>query len=144
MEEKAMEYINKIDDMGGVIPAIENGFLQKEIADSAYKYQKELENKERILVGVNEYTVEEDWVPLKLLRISPDIETEQLAGLQKMKKERNNLKVKKVLEKLHDAADRDANLMPTIIEAVKAYATLGEIVNVLRNVFGEYQELIVI
>jgi len=144
MEEKAMEYINKIDDMGGVILAIENGFLQKEIADSAYKYQKELENRERILVGVNEYTVEEDWVPLKLLRISPDIESEQLAGLQKMKKERNNLKVKKVLEKLHDATDRDENLMPTIIEAVKAYATLGEIVNVLRNVFGEYQELIVI
>ena len=144
MEEKAMEYINKIDDMGGVILAIENGFLQKEIADSAYKYQKELENRERILVGVNEYTVEEDWVPLKLLRISPDIESEQLAGLQKMKKERNNLKVKKVLEKLHDATDRDENLMPTIIEAVKAYATLGEIVNVLRNMFGEYQELIVI
>jgi len=144
MEEKAMEYINKIDDMGGVIPAIENGFLQKEIADSAYKYQQEIDNKERILVGVNDYTVEEDWVPLKLLRITPDVEAEQLAKLLKMKRERNNAKVKETLDKLHDAADRDENLMPPIIEAVKAYATLGEITNVLRSAFGEYKELIVI
>jgi len=144
MEEMAMEYINKIDDMGGMIPAIENGFLQREIADSAYKYQQEIDNKERILVGVNDYTVEEDWVPLKLLRIAPDVEAEQLDRLRKVKRERNNAKVKEVLDKLHDAADRDENLMPTIIEAVKAYATLGEITNVLRSVFGEYQELIVI
>ena len=144
MEERAMDYINKIDDMGGVIAAIENGFLQKEIADSAYKYQQEIDNKERILVGVNDYTVEEDWVPLKILRIAPDVEAEQLARLQKVKRERNNARVKKVLDKLHGAADRDENLMPTIIEAVKSYATLGEITNVFRSVFGEYQELIVI
>jgi len=144
MEERAMDYINKIDDMGGVIPAIENGFLQKEIADSAYKYQREIDNKERILVGVNDYTVEEDWVPLKILRIAPDVEAEQLARLQKVKRERNNARVREVLDKLHDAADRDENLMPTIIEAVKDYATLGEITNVLRSVFGEYQELIII
>ena len=144
MEERAMEYIDKIDDMGGVVPAIENGFLQREIADSAYKYQQEIDNKERILVGVNDYTVEEDWVPLKLLRIAPDVEAEQLDRLRKVKRERNNAKVKEVLDKLHDAADRDENLMPTIIEAIKAYATLGEITNVLRSVFGESQELIVI
>jgi len=144
MEEKAMEYIDKIDDMGGVIPAIENGFLQKEIADSAYRYQRELDSKERILVGVNDYAVEEDWVPLKLLRVTPEVEAEQLARLQKVKRERNNAKVKEALDKLHDAADRDENLMPTVIEAVKAYATLGEITNVLRGVFGEYKELIVI
>ena len=144
MEERAMDYINKIDDMGGVIPAIENGFLQKEIADSAYKYQQEIDNKERTLVGVNDYTIEEDWVPLKILRIPPGVEAEQLARLQKVKRERNNARVRQVLDKLYDAADRDENLMPTIIEAVKAYATLGEITNVLRSVFGEYQELIVI
>jgi len=144
MEERAMDYINKIDDMGGVVSAIENGFFQKEIADSAYKYQQELDNKERILVGVNDYTVEEDWVPLEILRIASDVEAEQLAGLQKVKRERNNSRVKEVLDKLHGAADRDENLMPTIIEAVKAYATLGEITDVLRSVFGEYQELIVI
>ena len=144
MEEKAMKYIDKIDDMGGVVPAIENGFLQKEIADSAYKYQQEIDDKERILVGVNDYTVDEDWVPLEILRIAPDIEAEQLARLQKVKRERNNARVKEVLDKLHDATDRNENLMPTIIEAVKSYATLGEITNVLRNVFGEYRELIVI
>ena len=144
MEERAMDYINKIDDMGGVIPAIENGFLQKEIADSAYKYQQEIDNKERTLVGVNDYTIEEDWVPLKILRIPPGVEAEQLARLQKVKRERNNARVRQVLDKLYDAADRDENLMPTIIEAVKDYATLGEITSVLRSVFGEYQELIII
>jgi len=144
LEERAMEYIDKIDDMGGVVSAIENGFLQREIADSAYKYQQEIDNKERILVGVNDYTVEKDWIPLKLLRILPDVEAEQLARLQKVKRERNNAKVKGVLDKLHDAAERDENLMPTIIEAVKAYATLGETINVLREVFGESRELIVI
>jgi len=144
MEERAMEYIDKIDAMGGVIAAIENGFLQREIADSAYKYQQEIDNKERILVGVNDYTVEEDWVPLKPLRIPPDVEAEQLARLQEVKRKRNNAKVKSMLDKLHDAAERDENLMPTIIEALKAYATLGETVNVLREIFGEYRELIVI
>jgi len=144
MEEKAMAYIEKIDSMGGIIPAIEKGFLQKEIADSAYKYQKETERKERIIVGLNDYTVEEDWIPIKLLRIHSRVEKEQVANLQKMKRERNNKKVKTVLDKLHDDADRDKNLMPTIVEAVKAYATLGEICDVLRNVYGEYKELIVI
>jgi len=144
MEERAMEYIDKIDAMGGVVAAIENGFLQREIADSAYKYQREIDCKERILVAVNDYTVEEDWVPLKPLRIPPDVEAEQLARLQEVKRRRNNAKVKSMLGKLHDATERDENLMPTIIEAVKAYATLGETVNVLREVFGEYRELIVI
>jgi len=144
MEERAMGYIEKIDSMGGVIPAIEKGYLQREVADSAYRYQKEIENKERILVGVNEYTVEEDWVPVELLRINPKVEEEQLARLQRVKRERNNGRVREVLNKLHAAAERDENLMPTIIEAVKAYATLGEICDVLRSVFGEYRELIVI
>jgi len=144
MEEGALDYFDKIDSMGGVIGGIEKGFFQKEIADSAYKYQKEIESKERIVVGVNDYRVEEDWVPLKLLRIPPHVEKEQLARLQKLRRERNNAKVKEVLDKLHDAADRDENLMPTIIEAVKAYATLGEICGVLREIFGEYRELIVI
>jgi len=144
MEERAMDYIEKIDSMGGVIPTIEKGFLQREVADSAYRYQKEIENKERILVGVNEYTVEEDWVPVELLRIDPKVEEEQLARLQRVKRERNNGRVREVLDKLHAAAERDENLMPTIIEAVKAYATLGEICDVLQSVFGEYRELIVI
>jgi len=144
MEEKTTAYIDKIDSMGGIIPAIEKGYLQKEIADSAYKYQKEIEKKERIIVGINDYTIEEDWIPVKLLRVHSKVEKEQVANLQNMKKGRNNKKVKGVLDKLHDDADHDKNLMPTIIDAVKAYATLGEICNVLRNVYGEYKEMIVI
>jgi methylmalonyl-CoA mutase N-terminal domain/subunit len=144
MEERAMRYIDRIDAVGGVTAAIEKGFFQKEIADSSYKYQREIEHKQRVLVGVNDYTVEEDWIPVKLLRIHPKVEEEQIARLQKVKKERDNRRVKEVLDKLHDEADRDRNLMPTIIEAVKAYATLGEIIEVLRGVYGEYRELIVV
>ncbi|HDD70069.1 MAG TPA: methylmalonyl-CoA mutase, partial [Candidatus Bathyarchaeota archaeon] len=145
MEEKAMEYIQKIDDMGGAIAAIEKGFFQKEIANSAYRYQREIDEKKRIIVGVNEYTIkEEEEYPLKILRVNPKVEEEQIARLQKVKRERDNRKVKEVLEKLHYAAEKDENLMPTIIEAVKAYATLGEITEVLRKVYGEYKELIVI
>jgi methylmalonyl-CoA mutase N-terminal domain/subunit len=144
MEEKAMEYIQKIDDMGGAIEAIEKGFFQREIAESAYRYQRELEEKKRIIVGVNEYTVEEEECPIKLLRVDPKIEKEQVERLQKLKRERDNRKVRAVLEKLHYAAEKDENLMPTIIEAVKAYATLGEITEVLRKVYGEYKELIII
>jgi methylmalonyl-CoA mutase N-terminal domain/subunit len=144
MEERAMRYIDQIDAMGGVASAIEKGFFQREIANSAYKYQKEIERKQRILVGVNDYTVEEDWVPVELLRIHPKVEEEQIARLQKLRRERDNRRVREVLNKLHDEADRDRNLMPTIIEAVKAYATLGEITDVLRGVFGEYRELIVV
>jgi len=145
MEEKAMDYIDKIDDMGGVVPAIEKGFFQKEIADSAYKYQKEIEQKSRITVGVNDYTLEEEGeCPVELLRVDPKVEKEQLARLQKLKRERDNKRVKEALGKLHGAAEKDENLMPTIIEAIKAYTTLGEITEVLRQVYGEYKELIVI
>lgn len=144
MEEKAMEYIQKIDDIGGAIPAIEKGFFQKEIADSAYLYQREVDEKKRIIVGLNEYTLEEEECPIELLRINPKAEKEQVTRLQKLKRERDNRKVKEVLEKLHYAAEKDENLMPIIIEAVKTYATLGEVTEVLRKVYGEYKELIVI
>jgi methylmalonyl-CoA mutase N-terminal domain/subunit len=144
MEEKAMEYIQKIDDMGGVIPAIEKGFFQREIAESAYRYQREIEEKKRIIVGVNEYAIEGEEIPVKLLRVDPSVEKKQIERLQKLRRERDNRKVKEVLEKLHYAAEKDENLMPTIIEAVKAYATLGEIMDVLRKVYGEYKELIII
>jgi len=144
MEEGAMDYIDRIDGMGGVIAAIERGFFQKEIADSSYRYQKEIDERERILVGVNDYTVEEDWIPTELLRVVPRAEEEQLARLKRFKKHRDKEKVKDVLDKLHVEADKDRNLMPPIIEAVKASATLGEICDVLQGVFGEYRELIVI
>ncbi|MDH7477194.1 MAG: methylmalonyl-CoA mutase family protein, partial [Candidatus Bathyarchaeota archaeon] len=144
MEGKAMEYIQKIDDMGGVVAAIEKGFFQKKIAESAYRYQREVEEKKRIIVGVNEFAIEEEECPIELLRIDPKVEKEQVERLQKLRRERDNRKVKEILEKLHYAAEKEENLMPTIIEAVKAYATLGEITDVLRKVYGEYKELIVI
>jgi methylmalonyl-CoA mutase N-terminal domain/subunit len=144
MEEQAMKYFDKIDSLGGVISAIEKGFLQKEIADSAYKYQKEVERRERTVVGINDYHVGKDWIPIELLRIHPHVEKEQLARLQRVKKERNQQKIKKALGRLHDDADKNKNLMPTIIEAVKANTTIGEITDTLRAVFGEYQELIIV
>jgi methylmalonyl-CoA mutase N-terminal domain/subunit len=144
MEQKAADYIQRIDDMGGAIPAIEKGFFQKEIADSAYKYQREIDEKKRIIVGVNDYKTEKPECPIELLRIDPNVERDQLAGLQRLKRERDNTKVKQTLEKLRRATEKDENLMPVMIEAVKAYATLGEISDVLRQVYGEYKELIVI
>lgn len=144
MEEKAMEYIQKVDDMGGAIAAIEKGFFQKEIADSAYKYQREIDEKRRTIVGVNDYALEEEECPIELLRVDPKVEKEQVAGLQKLKRERDIRKVNEVLGRLRNSAEKDENLMPLIIEAVKAYATLGEVCEVLRQVYGEYKELIVI
>jgi len=144
MEERAMSYIDKIDSMGGVTAGIEKGFFQKEIADSAYKYQKEVERHERIVVGLNDFKAEKDWMPMDLLRIPPHVEKEQLARLERVRQGRNRQKVKQSLDKLFNDADKDKNLMPTIIEALKAYVTLGEITNVLRSVYGEYRELIII
>ena len=144
MEKKAMEYIQKVDDIGGAIVAIEKGFFQKEIADSAYKYQREVDEKKRTIVGVNDYAVKEEECPIELLRVDPKVEQEQVANLQTLKRERDNRKVKETLEKLHYAAQKDENLMPTIIDAIKAYVTIGEITEVLRQVYGEYKELIVV
>jgi methylmalonyl-CoA mutase N-terminal domain/subunit len=144
MEEKAWEYIRKVDDMGGAIAAIEKGFFQKEIADSAYKYQREIDEKKRTIVGVNDYTVDEKECPIELLRVDPKAEAEQVTSLQKLKRERDNRKVKEMLEKLHYAVQKDENLMPMMIEAVKAYVTIGEITEILKQVYGEYKELIIV
>jgi methylmalonyl-CoA mutase N-terminal domain/subunit len=144
MEEKAMDYILKVDDMGGAIAAIEKGFFQKEIADSAYKYQREIDELKRIVVGINDYTIEEEEVPIKLLRIDPKVEQEQVGGLQRLRQERDKKKVEETLGKLRRSAEKNENLMPVIIEAVRSYATLGEICEVLRQVYGEYKELIII
>jgi methylmalonyl-CoA mutase N-terminal domain/subunit len=138
--ERADEYINKIDDMGGAVPAIEQGYIQREIQDSAYKYQLDIEKEERIVVGLNRFQVEEE-KPTNLLRVDPAVREAQIERLKKLKSERNNKKVNKSLSDLKQAAQVDDNLMPYILDAVKAYATLGEICNVLREVFGEYQQV---
>jgi methylmalonyl-CoA mutase N-terminal domain/subunit len=138
-ERKAMDYIEKIDAMGGAIKAIESGFIQGEIAESAYQYQKGIETKKRIIVGVNQFQIEEE--PLKdILRIRPEVEQYQKEKLSRVKKERNNGKVKETLAVLKKAAQGTDNVVPPILEAVKAYATLGEISDTLREVFGEYRE----
>jgi methylmalonyl-CoA mutase N-terminal domain/subunit len=144
MEEKTFEYIRRIDEMGGAIVAIEKGFFQKEIADSAYKYQREIEEMKRTIVGVNDYKIEKEETPIELLRVDPKVEKEQLASLYELKQERNKKKVEEVLAKLRRSAEKNENLMPVIIESVKAYATLGEICEELRQVYGEYKELIII
>ena len=136
--ERAQNYIDKIDKLGGAAAAIEKGFIQREIQDSAYRYQREIEKEERVVVGVNKFQIEEK-PPKYLLRVDPGVRISQMEGLEKLKSERDNSKVKGVLGDLKKAAQGKDNLMPVILEAVEAYATLGEICDELRGVFGEYQ-----
>lgn len=143
IEDEAEEYINKIDSMGGIINAIDNGFIQTEIQQSAYQYEMEIENNERIIVGVNKYQIEEKQMK-DLLKIDMKVQDEQVKFLKKIKSERNNLAVEEKLSALKKAASTDENLMPFIIDAVKVYASVGEICNALRDVFGEYKEHVVI
>ncbi len=139
IERKAMEYIEKIEAMGGAIKAIESGYIQGEIAESAYQYQKEIERKKRIIVGLNQFQIGEE--PLKdILRIRPEVEQYQKKKLSKVKKERDNGRVKQTLANLKKAAQGTDNIVPPILEAVKAYATIGEISDTLREVLGEYRE----
>lgn len=138
MEKAAYDYFNKIDLMGGMIPAIERGYPQKEIADAAYQYQKAVEKKEKIIVGVNEFVQEHK--PIPYLYIDESIQQKQLARMKHLKATRNYSDVSKALSALKKAAQDGSNLMPFIIDAAKSYATIGEICNTLKEVFGEWQE----
>ena len=143
IEKDAQKYINQIDSLGGMINAIEAGYVQKEIQEAAYMFEKDLESSEKIVVGVNKFKIKEDTRP-DLLKIDMKVQEEQIKFLHKVKKERDNDKVASVLGDLQTAAKGSDNLMPYIIKAVKAYASVGEICNTLRNIFGEYKETIVI
>jgi len=139
IERRSREYIEKIEVMGGAVKAIESGYIQGEIGESAYQYQKEIEAKKRIIVGLNQFQIEEE--PLRnILRIKPEMERYQKEKLTRVKKERNNTRVKETLADLKRTAQGTANLVPPILEAVRVYATLGEISDTLREVFGEYRE----
>lgn len=138
IEKRALEYIERIDEMGGSVKAIERGYIQQEIEESAYRYQKEIEENERIVVGLNKF-VEEEEEPSDLLRVDPAVGDAQVEKLKKLKDERDDGKVKAALEELKKAAQGDDNLMPPIVDAVRVEATLGEICDVLRGVFGEYK-----
>ena len=139
MERQARDYFDRIDSLGGVVPAIEKGFFQKEIAAASYKYQKEIDNKERVVVGVNEYTSDES-VEIPILEMDPEGFDRQCARLKKLRASRDNGKFEASIRAIEKAAEGDANLMPHFIEAAKAKVTLGEMCDVLRGVFGEYRE----
>ena len=136
--ERAETYIQKIDDMGGAVRAIEKGFVQREIQDSAYQYQREIEQGERVVVGLNRFQVEEE-KPTNLLRVDPAVRMAQIEKLDRLRFSRDGSAVEVALSKLRKAAESTQNLMPLILAAVREYATLGEICDVMREVFGEYQ-----
>ena len=139
LENKAMNYILEIDKMGGALKAIEEGYVQKEIANSAYNYQMAVDSGEQVVVGVNEFAVGDEAEP-ETLEIGGEIEKKQIGRLESLRRERDNQKVEEILSRVRDVAGSDENIMPVLIEAVKAYATVGEISDALRDVFGEYRE----
>ena len=140
MEDEAEAYFKKIDALGGVIPAIEVGFFQKEIADAAYRYQRELDAKEKIIVGVNDFVEEEEKVEIPLLKISKEVERTQIARLKELRASRNNEKVKECLDALVRAANDNTNLMPKILDCARNYVTLAEMCSALKEPFGIYEE----
>jgi methylmalonyl-CoA mutase N-terminal domain/subunit len=140
MEEKAEEYFERIDELGGVIKAIEKGFFQKEIGRAAYEYQKAVEKGRKTIVGVNKYQLEDEQIEIPLLKIDEQVEIDQRNAVRKVREERDNDKATRELGKLKAAAAGDGNLMPLILDCTRCYCTEGEIIDVLKEVFGEYLE----
>jgi methylmalonyl-CoA mutase N-terminal domain/subunit len=139
MEEGAFEYFSKIDDFGGMVEAIDAGFPQREIQDSSYEYQKAVESNDKIIVGVNDYVMDET-APINLLQIGESVAELQAARLKKVRAERDNDRVEKTLKDLAEGARAGLNTMPLLLDSVRAYATLGEMCDALKPVFGIYQE----
>ncbi len=139
IEQLASQYISKIDEMGGAPRSIEQGYMQNEIGNAAYRTQKAIESGSRIVVGVNKFTGEEEDRPLETLHIDPAVEKAQVERLARLRAERDNGQVQKALARVRDTARSTDNMMPPIIEAVRAYATVGEISDAMRDVFGLYQ-----
>jgi len=140
MEKEANEIFDKIDSLGGVIPAIEAGYFQKEISDAAYKYQVEVERKEKFIIGVNEFVEENEKIDIPILSVSPEVEKLQKQRLADIKQSRNYDAVKQSLTEIKNAALNDNNLMPVLVKAAHNYVTLGEMVGELKQVFGIYEE----
>ncbi len=136
IEDQAWEYIRKIDDMGGMVTAVERGYPQAEIAEAAYKFQKQVDSGEKTIVGVNKYAT--DHPPIPIWRMKPEIEERQLTRLRDVKQRRDNRKVKELLQEIRKASQNGKNLMPHIINAVREYATIQEICDVWRDIFGRY------
>jgi len=140
MEEEAEKYFERIDSLGGVIPAIEAGFFQREIAEAAYTYQRALDEKEKVIVGVNEFVESDEIINIPLLEISPEVQRRQRQRLADLRQSRNPEAVSRALEALRAAAQDGLNTMPKFVECARAYATLGEMCGVLAEVFGVYEE----
>ncbi len=140
MEEEAYHYFERVEALGGVVDAIEKGFFQREIAEASYRYQKEVESGDRIIVGVNEYILEGEDLTIPVLKIDPEVERKQVARLHKTKRERDNRKVQKALDGLRKASEGTENVMPHIVNCVKEYASVGEIFDVWRELWGEWEE----
>ncbi|MCI5133320.1 MAG: methylmalonyl-CoA mutase, partial [Candidatus Electrothrix sp. EH2] len=139
VEQEALELIERVDEFGGVVACIENGFIAGQIEDAAYQYQQEVESGERLIVGVNKFQVEED-VEVPVLRVDPAVEDEQIRQLTRVKSERDQKEVQRCLAALETSArSASANLMEPVLAAIRAYCSLGEICDVLRGVFGEYR-----
>ena len=143
MEKEANEIFKQIDAYGGVIPAIEAGYFQKEIADAAYRYQREVEKKEKFIVGVNEFVEDDEQIEIPLLTIPPEVEIEQKQRLADIRQSRNQQAVEDSLAEIKDAAINDKNLMPVFVKAAHNYVSLGEMVGELKEVFGTYEEIAV-
>jgi methylmalonyl-CoA mutase N-terminal domain/subunit len=144
LEREAYDYFERIDQLGGIIPALESGFIQREIADSAYRYQREVDSKQRIIVGVNDYVIDEDDSP-PLHRIDPESERRHLERLARVRRERDNVAVGERLATLRQAAAKSReNLMPHLMECARAYCTLGEMTDELRAVWGVYRERVAV
>lgn len=139
MEEEAFEIIRKIDDMGGMLSAIERNYPQQKIADAAYHFQRQVEKKERTVVGVNKYVMPED-IPVEVIEMDEELERLQIEKTNRIKNERDNKQVKECLEKVGEICTGDQNTMESLVEAVKSYATLQEVCDVFREVFGEYRD----
>lgn len=144
IEEEVWKYIKKIDDLGGMIEAIELGFPQREIQEAAYSYQKSIENEETIIVGVNKYYSEDDVYDGQLLKVDEEVGKKQIKKLQQIKSSRDNLRVRDTLSDIRKAAEGDENLLPLMLNSVRSYATVGEICSVLREVFGEHKENVIL
>lgn len=140
IEQQVYAYWKQVEELGGVLPAIDQGFYQQEISNAAYLYQREIDANERVIVGVNGYVKENEDLRIPILAMDPQGYERQLNRLQTLKRERDNKRVAETLDALRNAAAGTANTMPFILDAVRAYATLGEITDVFRDVFGTYQE----
>jgi methylmalonyl-CoA mutase N-terminal domain/subunit len=143
IEKRAAEYLGKIEVMGGMLKAIERGFVQQEIQNAAYEYQQAVDREEAVVVGVNRFEVEEEKA-IPIQKIDPALEPKQIERVRALRARRDSRACKDTLKKVEDAARSSENVMPRILQAVEAYATVGEISDAMRRVFGEYKEAVVI